>query len=218
MRGRDVHAGGPRFVARDGKPAVSEVLGRREARFGIARARRREPIVELARDGRIHERRPRKLAGVDEDGERPERLGLERKRTVHALVDDNPERPEIGPRVELLGRHHLLGAHVIGSSHHRARARSAREGVDAAPLRNPKVEKLHEYFGPAYVTLEGNFITPFVVGRSLTLNPVLVLLSLTFWGWMWGIVGILLAVPILATFKIFCSHIEPMEPLTEFMS
>ena len=42
-------------------------------------------------------------------------------------------------------------------------------------------------------TIEGNFVTPFVMGRSLTLNPVLVLLSLTFWGWMWGIVGILLA-------------------------
>ncbi|MGI8891439.1 MAG: AI-2E family transporter [Chthoniobacterales bacterium] len=67
-------------------------------------------------------------------------------------------------------------------------------------------------------TLEGNFITPFVMGRSLTLNPVLVLLSLTFWGWMWGIVGIILAVPILAAFKIFCSHIEQMEPLAEFMS
>ena len=67
-------------------------------------------------------------------------------------------------------------------------------------------------------TLEGNFITPFVMGRSLTLNPVLVLLSLTFWGWMWGITGIILAVPILAAFKIFCSHIEPMEPLAEFIS
>lgn len=67
-------------------------------------------------------------------------------------------------------------------------------------------------------TLEGNFITPFVMGRSLTLNPVLVLLSLTFWGWMWGIVGIILAVPILAAFKIFCTHIEPMEPLAEFIS
>ena len=44
-------------------------------------------------------------------------------------------------------------------------------------------------------TLEGNFITPLVMGRSLTLNPVLVLLSLTFWGWMWGIVGVILAVP-----------------------
>ncbi len=67
-------------------------------------------------------------------------------------------------------------------------------------------------------TLEGNFITPFVMGKSLTLNPVLVLLSLTFWGWMWGIAGIILAVPILAAFKIFCSHIEQMEPLAEFMS
>jgi predicted PurR-regulated permease PerM len=67
-------------------------------------------------------------------------------------------------------------------------------------------------------TLEGNFITPMVMGRSLTLNPVLVLLSLTFWGWMWGIVGVILAVPILAAFKIFCSHIEPMEPLAEFIS
>jgi predicted PurR-regulated permease PerM len=67
-------------------------------------------------------------------------------------------------------------------------------------------------------TLEGNFITPMVMGRSLTLNPVLVVLSLTFWAWMWGIVGVILAVPILAAFKIFCSHIEPMEPLAEFIS
>lgn len=67
-------------------------------------------------------------------------------------------------------------------------------------------------------SLEGNFITPMVMGRSLTLNPVLVLLSLMFWGWMWGIVGVILAVPILAVFKIFCSHIEPMEPLAEFIS
>src|ERR1051325_2259739 len=37
-----------------------------------------------------------------------------------------------------------------------------------------------------FATLEGNFITPMVMGRSLTLNPVMVLLSLTFWGWMWG--------------------------------
>src|SRR5579864_6478266 len=47
-------------------------------------------------------------------------------------------------------------------------------------------------------TLEGNFITPWIMGRSLTLNPVIVLLSLIFWGWMWGIAGIILAVPILA--------------------
>ena len=67
-------------------------------------------------------------------------------------------------------------------------------------------------------TLEGSFITPWVMGRSLTLNPVIILLSLTFWGWMWGILGIILAVPILAAFKIFCAHIKPMEPLAEFLS
>lgn len=66
--------------------------------------------------------------------------------------------------------------------------------------------------------LEGNFITPWVMGKSLTLNPVMVLLSLSFWGWMWGIAGIILAVPILAAFKIFCAHIEPIEPIAEFLS
>jgi predicted PurR-regulated permease PerM len=66
--------------------------------------------------------------------------------------------------------------------------------------------------------LEGNFITPVVLGRSLTLNPVLILIALAFWGWMWGISGMILAVPILATFKIFCDHIEPLAPIAEFMS
>ena len=69
-----------------------------------------------------------------------------------------------------------------------------------------------------FAILEGNFITPMVMGRSLTLNPVMVLLSLTFWGWMWGIPGVILAVPILAAFKIFCVHIKPIEPIAEFLS
>ncbi|MDP9098265.1 MAG: AI-2E family transporter [Verrucomicrobiota bacterium] len=66
--------------------------------------------------------------------------------------------------------------------------------------------------------LEGNFITPMVLGRSLTLNPVIILIALAFWGWMWGISGMILAVPILATFKIFCDYIEPLTPISEFMS
>jgi predicted PurR-regulated permease PerM len=70
----------------------------------------------------------------------------------------------------------------------------------------------------SFGVLEGSFITPWIMGRSLTLNPVIILLSLTFWGWMWGIVGIILAVPILAAFKIFCAHVKPMEPLAEFLS
>lgn len=76
-------------------------------------------------------------------------------------------------------------------------------------------------FPAAYFTItsiEGSIITPYVMGKSLTLNPVIILLSLTFWGWMWGIVGIILAVPILAAFKIFCTHIEQLEPISEFLS
>ncbi|MEY2526507.1 MAG: hypothetical protein QOE73_1278 [Verrucomicrobiota bacterium] len=69
-----------------------------------------------------------------------------------------------------------------------------------------------------FATLEGNFISPWIMGRSLTLNPVMILLSLTFWGWMWGIVGVILAVPILAAFKIFCAHVEPLQPVAEFLS
>ena len=70
----------------------------------------------------------------------------------------------------------------------------------------------------AFGTLEGSFITPWVMGRSLSVNPVIILLSLMFWGWLWGIVGVILAVPILAAFKIFCAQVKPMEPLAEFLS
>ncbi len=64
---------------------------------------------------------------------------------------------------------------------------------------------------------EGYFITPMILGRRLTLNPVMILLGLIFWGWMWGIPGAVLAVPMLASFKIFCDHIGPLGPLGEFL-
>lgn len=64
---------------------------------------------------------------------------------------------------------------------------------------------------------EGSFVTPALLGRRLTLNQVVVFTGLIFWGWLWGIPGALLAVPILATFKIFCDHIEPLSPIGEFL-
>lgn len=64
---------------------------------------------------------------------------------------------------------------------------------------------------------EGSFVTPTVLGRRLTLNPVVVFVGLVFWGWLWGIPGALLAVPLLAVFKIFCDHIEPLSPIGEFL-
>jgi predicted PurR-regulated permease PerM len=64
---------------------------------------------------------------------------------------------------------------------------------------------------------EGYFITPTIMGRRLTLNPVVVFVGLVFWGWLWGIPGALIAVPLLAMFKILCDHIEPLSPIGEFL-
>ena len=49
--------------------------------------------------------------------------------------------------------------------------------------------------------LEANAITPFVVGHRLTINPIMILISLSFWGWVWGTPGALLAVPLLIIFQ-----------------
>jgi predicted PurR-regulated permease PerM len=66
--------------------------------------------------------------------------------------------------------------------------------------------------------LEANFITPMILGRRLTLNPVVIFTSLIFWTWLWGIAGALLAVPLLMTLKIICDHFKPMAPVGEFLS
>jgi len=65
--------------------------------------------------------------------------------------------------------------------------------------------------------IEGESITPLLLARRFTLNPVVVVLSLVFWYWMWGVAGMLLAVPMLATFKIVCDRIEPLMPLGHFL-
>ena len=56
--------------------------------------------------------------------------------------------------------------------------------------------------------IEGNLVTPTLLGQTMSLNPVLVFLSLVFWGWLWGIGGALLAVPLLAIIRIWCGHFE----------
>ena len=65
--------------------------------------------------------------------------------------------------------------------------------------------------------METFLITPMILGRRLTLNPVMIFLGLTFWGWMWGIAGAILAVPIMVVFKIFCDHVEALAPVGEFL-
>jgi predicted PurR-regulated permease PerM len=65
--------------------------------------------------------------------------------------------------------------------------------------------------------LEAYLLTPLILGRRLTLNPVVLFVGLTFWGWMWGVVGAILAVPIMVVCKILCDHIEPLAPIGELL-
>ena len=69
----------------------------------------------------------------------------------------------------------------------------------------------------ALEALQGYIITPMVLGLRFTLNPVVIFLWLIFWGWMWGIIGALLAFPMLTVFKILCDHIEGLAPIAEFL-
>jgi predicted PurR-regulated permease PerM len=68
-----------------------------------------------------------------------------------------------------------------------------------------------------FAVIEGQFLAPLIIGRSLILNPVAILLSMLFWAWLWGVVGALLAVPILVAFKSFCEHHESWKPLGELL-
>jgi predicted PurR-regulated permease PerM len=67
-------------------------------------------------------------------------------------------------------------------------------------------------------TIEGQLITPVLVGRRLSLNPVTLFLGIAFWGWLWGVVGMLFAVPLMVAVKIFCSHIEGLTTVSDFLS
>ena len=67
-------------------------------------------------------------------------------------------------------------------------------------------------------TVEGNFITPAIVGHRLQLNIVAVFMAVVIWGWLWGIGGALMAVPILLVIKILCDHIESWRSFGEFLS
>jgi len=69
----------------------------------------------------------------------------------------------------------------------------------------------------ALETVQGQVITPMVVGIRFSLNPVAIFIWIIFWGWLWGVIGALLAVPMLTVFKILCDQIEPLAPVSEFL-
>ena len=64
----------------------------------------------------------------------------------------------------------------------------------------------------------GNVLEPMMMGKGLNLSPVVVMLSLIFWGWVWGILGMIMAVPLTATVKIVFEEIESLRPIAILMS
>lgn len=61
--------------------------------------------------------------------------------------------------------------------------------------------------------IEGQIVTPTIIGRRLAVNPVVVFVWLLVWGALWGLIGILLAGPLLACFRIMCQHTEALRPI-----
>jgi len=66
-------------------------------------------------------------------------------------------------------------------------------------------------------SLEGSFLTPTLMGKAARMNRVSVFAGLTFWTWMWGVWGLLLAVPLMMVFKVVCDRVEGLQPVGRFL-
>ncbi len=66
-------------------------------------------------------------------------------------------------------------------------------------------------------TIIGNLITPWLTSRASRMNPVAVFVGLLAWGWLWGVWGLLLGVPILMIVKAVCDRVDDLKPVGEFL-
>ena len=66
-------------------------------------------------------------------------------------------------------------------------------------------------------SLEGYWLTPYLLGRSAQMNQVAVFIAILFWSWMWGPIGLLLAVPLTTMIKVICDHVEELQPIGKLM-
>jgi len=69
----------------------------------------------------------------------------------------------------------------------------------------------------AIATVIGTFVTTWMTGRIANMNSAAVFISLMFWGWLWGIWGMLLSVPILVIVKVVSQHVEQLHPMAELL-
>ena len=69
----------------------------------------------------------------------------------------------------------------------------------------------------AIATLVGTFVTTWMTGRIANMNSAAVFISLLFWGWLWGVWGMLLSIPIIVIVKVVSQHVEQLHPLAELL-
>ena len=69
----------------------------------------------------------------------------------------------------------------------------------------------------AIATLVGTFVTTWMTGRIANMNAAAVFISLLFWGWLWGIWGMLLSIPIVVIAKVVSEHVEELQPMAELL-
>lgn len=69
----------------------------------------------------------------------------------------------------------------------------------------------------AITSLEGFLLTPWLTSRAARMNAVAVFVGLLFWGWVWNVWGMLLAVPMLMVVKAICDHVEDLKPISELL-
>jgi len=67
-------------------------------------------------------------------------------------------------------------------------------------------------------TLEGMLLLPWLAGNQAHVNTVAMFIAILFFGWIWGVWGILLAAPLMMAFKVVCDHIETLKPMRELLS
>ena len=70
----------------------------------------------------------------------------------------------------------------------------------------------------ALTSFEGQIVTPWAVGRNLKLNTVVVFIAVAFWAWLWSVVGMLIAVPLLVAVRVLCGNIPALHTLGDFLS
>jgi predicted PurR-regulated permease PerM len=90
--------------------------------------------------------------------------------------------------------------------------------VALASFESPTAAMLPPLVYLVFASLEGNVVTPLILGRTCELDPLVIFVWLLFWGWLWGIAGAIVAVPLLMLIKLMCERSKVLEPVAALIS